>query len=246
MKLIPGLSEPVHPPSLPVHGSLDFRELQSLGLRPEDILDFSANVNPAGPSPHVRQAIAGVPLEQYPDRECLELRAALSAFLGVPPERILPGNGVSELIWLVALGFVAPGSRVQILGPTFSEYARATECQGASVEIWQARAEAGFVPDVGEISDRLKSVRPHLVFLCNPNNPTGTVLPPEVIAAWTRQHSDTLFVVDEAYLPFTTLESVLLLAATRSGYCGSGRQCPWGCHGLAPWRLTLVATQRRA
>ena len=63
------------PPS--VHGALDFGELQGLGLRPDDVLDFSANVNPYGPSPAVREALAGVPLDRYPDRECLELGAAL-------------------------------------------------------------------------------------------------------------------------------------------------------------------------
>jgi len=55
------------PPS--VHGSLDFRELQRLGLRPEDVLDFSASINPYGPSPTMHEALAQVPLDQYPDRD---------------------------------------------------------------------------------------------------------------------------------------------------------------------------------
>src|SRR6516165_1733042 len=64
-----------------VHGSLNLGELQSLGLRPEEVLDFSANINPYAPSTAVHEALAGVPLGQYPDCECLALRAALAEAL---------------------------------------------------------------------------------------------------------------------------------------------------------------------
>jgi L-threonine-O-3-phosphate decarboxylase len=185
-----------------VHGSLDVGELQALGLRPEDVLDFSANLNPYGPSAAICEAAAKAPLDRYPDRECLELRAALAESLGVSPGRILPGNGVSELIWLAALAFIRPGSRVLVLGPTFCEYTRAAGLLGGSVAAWRAREETGFVVDTAEIANCLESLRPQLVFVCNPNNPTGAVLPPEALAAWARRHPRTLFVVDEAYLPF--------------------------------------------
>jgi threonine-phosphate decarboxylase len=193
-----------------VHGSLDIGELRNLGLSPGDVLDFSANVNPYGPSPSVRAALAEVPLERYPDRDCLELGAALAESLGVIPERVLPGNGAAELIWLAALAFARPGGRVLVLGPTFCEYARAAGLMGACVTTYPAREETSFAPDPAEVAGRLGSLRPQLAFLCNPNNPTGTVLPPEVIADWARRFPQTLFVVDEAYLPFVTgLGSVL-------------------------------------
>ncbi len=120
-----------------VHGSLDFVELRTLGLHPEDVLDFSANLNPYAPSPAVPVALAGVSLGQYPDRESLALRAALAESLGVAAERILPGNGASELIWLAALAFVRPGSQVLVLGPTYCEYARAAGLMGAIVSTWR-------------------------------------------------------------------------------------------------------------
>jgi L-threonine-O-3-phosphate decarboxylase len=243
-----------------VHGSLNFGELQRLGLRPEEVLDFSANINPYAPSTAVREALAGVPLGQYPDCECLALRAALAEALGIALERILPGNGASELIWLAALAFVRPGSRVLILGPTFGEYARVAGLMGARVWIWQAREETGFAFEPAEIADCLGSLRPRVVFLCNPNNPTGPVLPAEVIAAWARQHARTLFVVDEAYLPFVpdlgsalafAGENVLVLrsmtkdfglAGLRLGYAVSDErviallrrvQPPWSVNALA-------------
>jgi L-threonine-O-3-phosphate decarboxylase len=185
-----------------VHGALDFTELQRLGLRPNYVLDFSANLNPYGPSPVVQAAVAGAPLDQYPDRECLELSAALAEFVEVAPERILPGNGASQLIWLAALAFVHAGRPVLVLGPTFCEYARAAALMGARVINWQAQEETGFTAGPAEIAAQLESLRPQVVFLCNPNNPTGAIVPPEAIATWARQYPPTLFVVDEAYLPF--------------------------------------------
>jgi len=196
-----------------VHGSLNLGELQELGLSPMDVLDFSANINPYGPPPAVRAAIDRVPLDLYPDRDCLELRTLLAESLGVVPQRILVGNGASELIWLAALAFVRPGSRVLVLGPTFCEYARAAGLLGACVTTWRSREETSFVPEREEIAGHLESLRPQLVFLCNPNNPTGAVLLSETIAAWAQQHPRTLFVVDEAYLPFANgLSSGLSLA----------------------------------
>lgn len=192
----------LHDLTIAVHGGPDVNELRGLGLRPEEVLDFSANTNPYGPSPAVAAAVAAVPLDRYPDRECLDLRAALADHLGVPAERILAGNGAAELIWLAALAFVRPGSRVLVVGPTFGEYARAAALMGGRVALWQAREDAGFAVTPGAVADRLDTLRPAVAFLCNPNNPTGTVVPADALTAWAGQHPRTLFVVDEAYRPF--------------------------------------------
>ena len=193
-----------------VHGSLDLTELQRLGLRPGDVLDFSANINPYGPSPAVRPALVAASLEEYPDREYIELRRALSGWLGIVLERILPGNGSSELIGLTALAFVRPGDRVLVLGPTFGEYARAAQIMGGRLATWQARDTTRFAFEPKRIAENLVSFKPRLVFLCNPNNPTGALLALGAIEDWARQHPQTLFVIDEAYLPFAAgLDSAL-------------------------------------
>jgi histidinol-phosphate/aromatic aminotransferase/cobyric acid decarboxylase-like protein len=102
---------------------------------------------------------------------------------------------------------------VLVLGPTYCEYARAAALMGASITNWRSLEETNFAQEQVEISGQLKSLRPHLVFLCNPNNPTGAVLPLEAIAMWARQHPRTLFVVDEAYQPFAIgLGSVIPIA----------------------------------
>jgi histidinol-phosphate aminotransferase len=143
-----------------------------------------------------------VPLERYPDREALALRRALADRTGIRPDQILIGNGTAELLWLVALAFLRSGDRVLIAGPTFGEYARVSALMGAQVTTWNARAEREFAIAPGEIARSLGQLSPRLAFICNPNNPTGTLSGPEEMAAWAKGHPATLFVVDEAYLAF--------------------------------------------
>jgi histidinol-phosphate aminotransferase len=185
-----------------VHGALDFAELEHLGLQPDEVLDFSVNGNPYGASPRVREAIASVSLERYPDREALALRRVLASHLDVPLEGIMAGNGSVELLWLTALAFVRPGDAVLIVGPTFGEYERAATLMGAQLHCWTAQPETGFTVSPAEVLQRLQRLQPRLVFVCNPNNPTGTCLAVETIAAWGKALPGTLLVVDEAYLPF--------------------------------------------
>jgi histidinol-phosphate aminotransferase len=242
------------------HGALDYRELEHAGLAPERVLDFSVNSNPYGPSPAVREALAGVPLDRYPDRESLALRRALSAFWQIPMEQILAANGTAELIWLVALAFVRSGDTVCVVGPTFGEYARAASLMGAQVKTWTAAAEAGFAIDTTQVDRVLAGARPRLVFLCNPNNPTGALAPPEAIQTWTTAHPDTLFVVDEAYIQFVDglssaanlrAENVLVLrsmtkdyalAGLRLGYAlGSGAVVDALARVRPPWSVNALA-----
>ncbi len=186
-----------------IHGALDFAELARLGITPDAVLDFSVNGNPYGPAPGVRAAIAQVPYERYPDREALALRRVLSTHLDVPGEQILVGNGSSELVWLAALAFVRAGDRVVLVGPTFGEYTRAALLMGAHLEHYTTQPATGFQVEPEELSAALQRWQPRLVFVCNPNNPTGTFLAPDLIAAWAARYPQTLFLIDEAYLTFT-------------------------------------------
>ncbi len=160
-----------------VHGALDFAELEGLGLEPDAVLDFSVNGNPYGPSPAVREAVAGVPFERYPDGEALALRRALASHLGVVAERIMVGNGSMELLWLVALAFLRSGDAVLICQPTFGEYARVAQLMQAHVCTYKAQPHAAFGIDADTIMQRLQQDVPRVVFLCNPNNPTGVYVP---------------------------------------------------------------------
>lgn len=185
-----------------IHGALDFAELDRLGLAPEAVLDFSVNGNPYGPSPRVREAMAQVPYERYPDREVLALRRVLAQHLDITPEQLLVGNGSTELVWLIALAFVRAGDPVVLVGPTFGEYTRAAILMGAHLQHYTAQPAAGFRVVPEEITHLVQQWQPRLVFLCNPNNPTGTFITPETIAHWATTWPDTLFIIDEAYLSF--------------------------------------------
>lgn len=193
------------------HGALDYAELERLGLKPDEVLDFSVNSNPYGPSPAVYQSLTQIPLDRYPDREALTLRRVLAERMNVSSAQILIGNGTAELLWLLAVAFLRPGDRSLIVGPTFEEYGRVTSLMGADAKGWTARPEGKFAIEPREIGCCLQKLMPRLVFVCNPNNPTGTVLPPEVISCWAKAHPRTLFVVDEAYLAFAPgLRSILV------------------------------------
>lgn len=185
------------------HGAFDYEELEVLGLDPDTVLDFSVNSNPYGPSPTVAAALAKVPLDRYPDRQGIALRRALARHLGVGLDQIALGNGTAELLNLIALAYVAAGDRVLIAGPTFGEYARAAQLMGGRVEIVNARPESDFRFDTAALERSLAEDHPRLFFLCRPNNPTGSLLPLEVLVTWAKSQPGTLFVVDEAYLAFS-------------------------------------------
>ncbi|HEY8477075.1 MAG TPA: aminotransferase class I/II-fold pyridoxal phosphate-dependent enzyme, partial [Chloroflexota bacterium] len=184
------------------HGGIDPAEIERLGLRPEDILDFSTNVNPLGPPPGLGEALLEVDPAAYPDRNALALRRALAERLAVTPDDLLVGNGSAEIIWLLALAALAPSDRVVIVGPTFGEYARAARLAGAEVVEYQAREDDAFVPDVAKVVDLVRVARPALLFVCNPNNPTGAYLGRDAVEMLLRAVGEGLLVLDEAYVRF--------------------------------------------
>ena len=186
------------------HGGLDAVELRALGLVAREVLDFSASVHPLGPPRGVRRAMARVDVAAYPDRRCTALREALAARTGVATEMVLPGNGATELIYLLARGLLAPGKLGLIFGPTFGEYGAACVAVGARVAEVRAEEQAGFAWDAGKAIEAVRRERPSLVFLCNPNNPTGTVVTRRFVEGIADVVGDAgALVLDEAFAPFS-------------------------------------------
>ncbi|MCE5286462.1 MAG: threonine-phosphate decarboxylase CobD [Pelosinus sp.] len=168
----------------------------------EPLCDFSANINPLGLSGSVRQAIlAGVEnIVHYPDPKAAELKYAISSFYQVAEASITLGNGAVEPIYILCQ-ILRPRS-VLITAPTFSEYERAALASGAEIQVLDLAAEEDFFIDPAKIISRLSTV--DMVFIANPNNPTGTLMPSgqleTVIAAAAK--TDTLVVVDESFIDF--------------------------------------------
>lgn len=184
------------------HGGIDPSELRRLNISPDALIDFSVNSNPFGPSPKVLEAIRKVDVSKYPDRFCAQLKSQLAALNEIESARILTGNGTSELIWLVTQALLKPGGKVTILGPTFGEYRRAAVNLGGDVEEVSAEPP-DFRPPVEALIENIRKSTPRLVFLCNPNNPTGqSISDDDLLRISHACQGNTILVVDEAYRAF--------------------------------------------
>ncbi len=187
----------------PAHGGTNIAELRSLGLCPEDVLDFSASINPLGAPPSVTLAMNGVDLAAYPDTECTALREALADRLEVSPKEILVGNGSTELIHLTARAYLYSGTTAAIFTPTFGEFEAACAMQNASIIGITANENDHFSWEIERAVRTIEEHSPSLVFLCNPNNPTGHYMSEEnVREIASALPQDSLLLLDEAYLPF--------------------------------------------
>ena len=193
------------------HGAHSASVARSLDVSERDLLDFSQNINPLGVPPKAMEAAQRALREEasrYPDAGYHRLREALASYLGVSPTKILPTNGGAEALFLAARGARA-GGKALILEPTFSEYAAAARAGGLEpVRRVARRRKYGFRLDPGCLED-LEGVS--LVFLCNPNNPTGDSLGRgEVLEIAERVLGrGAVLVVDEAFADFVPETSVV-------------------------------------
>lgn len=168
------------------------------------ILDFSSNINPLGVPQSFKLALASNIEEftKYPDINYIELRTAIAEYLEVEDiGNVLPGNGAIELIYR---GIAACGKK-RLLGlkPTFSEYSRAARQQGIVYEGLSCFTEEYQSVDVQKIIQA--SQEDSTVVICNPNNPTGTLLPKHLLIelAEALKAKGAFLIIDEAFMEFT-------------------------------------------
>lgn len=182
---IRGLAQPVADAFGPYQWSPSTGDIAARhGLRPELVLKFDQNV-PAVPGvPQVPLAESFATLNEYPDGQYRELKAAAAAYTGLEPGHVVVGAGADGLIMLLARVFLGPGKRASIEPPTYSLYRIATHLQSADL------LTGGETEGVD------------LAWRCNPNNPTGTAVEPEALAGLARANPSTIVVVDEAYLEY--------------------------------------------
>ncbi len=169
---------------------------QELGL--DEVLKLASNENPLGPSPLALQAIAKVlqGLHRYPDGGCHRLREALGHHLGVTPEHLCVGNGSNELLELVTRAFVGPEDEAVMGHPAFVVYR--SVCQAVGCQIREVPLKE-FTHDLRGMVHAV-TARTKLVFLGNPNNPTGTCVTPTDLEKFLQELPEhVILVVDEAY-----------------------------------------------
>jgi histidinol-phosphate aminotransferase len=186
----------------PVHGSITPAELRELGLNIDDVIDFSSNITPLGMPSQLKYAIADIDISRYPDPDCLELREAISKETGVDTASILVGNGSTELIHLIARAFLTGNGDAVILSPTYGEYEMACRLAGAEPAFIKAEDKHDFRWSIPSVCKQIKYIAPRIVFLCNPNNPTGVLLKSGDVVKLAAATAPGLLIIDEAYMPF--------------------------------------------
>jgi histidinol-phosphate aminotransferase len=217
----------------------DLRELAGYHSPQLDVaVRLNTNESPYPPPPAFvdawLSALAGVPLNRYPDRGARELRAALARHLGQPAERLFCANGSNEVLQTLLLTYGGAGRRAAVFEPTYALHGHIARITGTEVLVGERRSD--FTVDPKAAAQLVARARPAVVLLCSPNNPTGTVESAATVEALL-EATDALVVVDEAYGEFAerstmdlvrddrllvvvrTYSKVWSMAALRLGFC---------------------------
>lgn len=187
---------PIYQPGRPID-----EVARELGLTPESIVKLASNENPLGPSPMainaMQEAIQDVHL--YPDGNAFHLKAKLAKQLDLKPENIILGNGSNEILELAGHTLLRPGTEAIFSQYAFVVYPLVTRLFGATPVVTPARQWGHDLKAMAQaITDRTR-----IVFIANPNNPTGTLLPREEVIAFLHDvPSHVVVVMDEAYYEY--------------------------------------------
>lgn len=186
------------------------------GVSEDQLLDFSANINPLGPPEAVKRVLkeAEKYILHYPDPVHRKVRQALAEKNQVSPEEIMVGNGAAECMALAFQAFLP--RKTGVVQPCFVEYTQLATLYGSEIVTVYAREEQGFKPELEEVHQLIKNT--DLVILGHPNNPTGLVYTYEelkAIARWAEEEK-TLLIIDEAFLDFLPEMGPTLLPERRA------------------------------
>ena len=251
------------------HGGDIFAIAANIGCQPEEIVDFSSNMNPLGPPAELMSFLADSlnRITFLPDPGARPAIEAFAKYHDLPPGQVMAGNGTTQLIY--ALPQVLQTSRALILSPTYSDYADACRMNRVPHTVLSAPESTGFTPDFVEL--RQAAAGADTVFICRPNNPTGRMIPADVIDHLSRELPQTRFVVDESYLPFVdvsrghslvknhrdnvivlhSLSKIFRIPGLRVGFLLAARetirrfeayQKPWSVNGLAQAAVEYLMT----
>ena len=182
------------------HGGNINQICDKYGLSPDEIIDFSASINPLGYPEAVRKVVSKQfnDILNYPDSESTDLRKAIADKVSCSESNVIIGNGSNELFYLIPRA-LKPEKGV-LLQPTFSEFKDAF-CN-ANIEVVELINDDKDFPIINTNISRLKSIKDGMVFLCNPNNPTGQLTRKEDIIELVNDNPERLIVIDEAFMDF--------------------------------------------
>lgn len=207
--------------SAPQHGGNVFAAARRLGVSVSRILDFSANINPLGPSPRalwkLRRELDLI--RHYPDSQKNELRSLVAKKEAIEPGCILFGNGTTQLLHLIPR-FLKPGKAL-VVQPGFAEYEAALRTVGCKIHRLYLVRETRFRLDRAQLVSSISRERPELIVLGNPNNPTGAMISgsllSELLDLCAKKH--IYLILDESFIDFTSRPSLLAEASRRPYLC---------------------------
>ena len=200
---LPGvLALQAYTPGMPIE------ELQrKLGVA--DAVKLSSNENPLGMSPKAREALSaavgGTDLARYPDGSGFRLKKAIAAMHNIAPERITLGNGSNDIIELLGRVYLGPGRKAMFSAHAFAVYAIVAQAQDAEAVVVPARPADAAMPLGHDLDAFAAQLTPDvsLIFIANPNNPTGTWLMPDEIEAFLQKvPAQVIVALDEAYYEY--------------------------------------------
>ncbi len=174
---------------------------RELGLK--ELITLASNENSTGPSPEALRAIEEElgNTSRYPDPPCTLLKRSLAGSLGVTEEMVTLANGCDNIIHIIAAAFINEGDEVIMAEPTFPVYENVTRIMGGEPVPVQLK---NFTHDMEEMAQRI-GLKTKLVFVCNPNNPTGTLVPEEALNRFLDGLPDHIIVIlDEAYFDYVS------------------------------------------
>lgn len=245
------------------HGGLDYAELRSMSITPEEITDFSVCCNPYLLPAVLRKRLGSIIINQYPDSKATAFREAVAHKLNVTPAHILAGSGTTELIRLIALAYFEYGDPILILKPTYGEYEVACQIVGAELMERRGIAKNGFWLSPEEIANTIQQHRPKGIFICNPNNPTGQYFSRHDIETILESCRGSLLILDEVYIAFVerawssvdligkgnviilrSMTKDCALAGLRLGYAVASEEIISTLRRICPpWNVNVVAQE---
>ena len=179
------------------HGANVDNMAKKFGKNENDIIDFSSNVNPHIISDLGQYVLEGLEKSRsYPDINYTNLRNNISDYIKVDSELIIPGNGATEIIYLLMKSIKR---RLAILNPTFSEYGRGAKLNNLEIIDFHLKEENNFSIDLDEIQKNMDKF--DSLFICNPNNPNGKVKDLNELLDLMIEN-DKLLIVDETFMEF--------------------------------------------
>lgn len=238
------------------------------GVKGQGVIDFSANINPLGLPQSVKKSLLSnfEKVLHYPDPKARSITQKIAGYWRVDEQNILLGNGSAELIYLIVSTYKPKTAVIAV--PAFSEYERAVRCVKSKIHFLKLKEEEGFGLDLSRLA------KTDIIFLCNPNNPTGNLILEN--RRRVEQLTQKLIVIDEAFMDFLpnqknytliwnaiksrniivlrTLTKFFALPGLRMGYLITHKDLinklkqnmpPWNTNSLAQIAAELILTDKK-